>query len=513
MLKRFPGLFCTLLLAVVSSPVTLSPAQGETPTPTTEQILSYHSDITVNPDSTLLVHETISVYGMGAKIKHGIYRDFPTAYHDRFGNPYLIHFEVVSVERDGQPEDYHLKKMSNGLRVYIGKSRELVSSGQHTYDLTYSVNRELGFFSDHDELYWNVAGNGWVFTIQEASAEVHLPKGIASKAILLDAYTGPQGSAGNDFEASADDQSNADFHTTRPLGPHEGLTIVVRWPKGFVHPPTSDQEFQYFLSDNRPTLLGLIGLIVALLYYTVAWFLVGRDPEAGVIMPRYEPPHGFSPGAIRYVNRMAFDQKAMVANLMDLAVKKQLTIQEDASGVYTLTRLSAVAPPAVKPARWGVGSQSEITADEQAILDKLFATSGTIRLERANHARVGGAIEALHAKLRTTLEKVYFVTNGPYLIPGLLISLATIVWCGFSIQGERRYPAIFMTVWLLGWSVGCAALAAGVIAAWRNALTDPHHKASAWTQAAFISAFSIPFFIGEIVGLGVLVWAASPWWP
>jgi uncharacterized membrane protein YgcG len=512
MRKRFAGPASALLLAAVCSPITLFPAPGEAPTPTTEQILSYHSDITVNPDSTLVVDETISVLGRGAQIRHGICRNFPTHYQDRFGNAYIIHFAVAFVERDGQPEDYHLEKMSNGLRVYMGRSRELVSSGEHSYDLTYTVNREVGFFSDHDELYWNVTGNGWKVPIDEASATVHLPKGIAIEAMLLDAYTGPQGSARNDYIASADKQSNADFHTTRPLGPHEGLTIVVRWPKGFVRPPTDDENFQYFLSDNRVTLLGCIGLIVALIYYTAAWFLVGRHPGAGVIMPRCEPPHRFSPGAIRYVNRMAFDQKAMVANLMDLAVKKQLNIQEDGSGVFTLTCLEAgpAASSAAVTAGWSVAAFFQTMADEQVLLDKLFAEGRTIRLERENHTLVGGAIEALHSKLRSSLEKAYFLRNSRYLIPGLLISFATILWCAFSIQGAQRFLAFFLTVWLLFWSLVCAGLAAEVVAAWRNALTDPHHKASARSQAVIISAFSIPFFIGELVGLGMLGWAASP---
>ncbi len=511
--KQFAALARTLLVIIACSSASALFAQGNAAGIEREQILSYHSDVTVNPNATILVRETISVLATGQQIRHGIYRDFPTRYHDRFGNAYVVHFEVVSVERDDQPEDYHLEKLSNGLRIYVGKQSELVSSGEHAYELAYTVDREIGFFSDHDELYWNVTGNGWVFPIQEASATVHLPQGIAHDAILLDAYTGPQDSAGTDYIASADNQSNAGFRTTRALGPHEGLTIVVRWPKGFVRPPTDEEKFHYFLEDNQVTLIGVVGLIVVLIYYTTVWFLVGRDPAKGVIMPRYEPPRGFSPAAVRYVNRMAFDQKALVANLVDLAVKKRLAIQEDGSGVYTLTRLEANPPPAgaAAPSRGrGVENSPEITPDEKLLLDKLFAAGGTLRLERTNHARVGGAIEALHRALRSSLERVYFFKNSRYLIPGLLISFLTIVRCGFSIQGAQKPIALFITFWLLLWSLGCTALAYAVFASWRNALSDPHHKAAARTQALIISAFSIPFFIGELVGLVGLALAASP---
>ena len=46
----------------------------------TEQILDFHSDITLQEDSTLEVTETITVFAAGNQIRHGIYRDFPTTY-------------------------------------------------------------------------------------------------------------------------------------------------------------------------------------------------------------------------------------------------------------------------------------------------------------------------------------------------------------------------------------------------------------------------------------------------
>jgi hypothetical protein len=509
MFKRLALLTITLCTIFIWSFATDLNAQGAAPASAGGQTLSYDSDITVNPDSTLLVRETIAVNAAGAQIKHGIYRDLPTRYNDRFGNPYTIHFEVVSLERDGQAEDFHLEKLSNGLRIYMGKSRELVPPGEHSYELTYTVDREIGFFSDYDELYWNVTGNGWIFPIQKASATVHLPKGIAQAAILLDAYTGWQGSAETAFTASADNQSNATFAATRPLAPYEGLTVVTRWPKGFVHPPTEAQEHQYFLEDHQANIVGLVGLIVVLVYYTVAWFAVGRAPARGEIGPRSEPPRGFSPAALRYVWRMAFDQKTMIVNLVDLAIKKQLAILEDGSGAYILGRVKS-NPRRVSPGPGsGEGPAPEITPDEKLILDKLFAAEDPVPLAPSQQALVGGAVEALHRYLRSNLEKVYFLTNARYLIPGLLISFATIVRCGFTIQGGQRLLVLFLTLWLLPWSLGCLSLVNLAVAAWRNAFSDPHHAPTARKQAIVLSAICLPFVLGEVAGLGAVVWAAS----
>ena len=56
-------------------------------------------------------------------------------------------------------EPYHTENLSNGIRVYFGSSSYALPSGTHSYQFAYSTNRQLGFFHDHDELYWNVTGN------------------------------------------------------------------------------------------------------------------------------------------------------------------------------------------------------------------------------------------------------------------------------------------------------------------------------------------------------------------
>ena len=52
--------------------------------------------------------------------------------------------------------------------------RDLLANGEHIYTITYTTSRQLGFFRDHDELFWNATGNGWAFLIEHASATVRL---------------------------------------------------------------------------------------------------------------------------------------------------------------------------------------------------------------------------------------------------------------------------------------------------------------------------------------------------
>jgi hypothetical protein len=165
-----------------------------------ERILSFDSRISVNPDASMLVTETIRVLSTGEQIRRGIFRDFPTTYKDRAGNRYTVGFTVQAILRNSQPEDWHTENLSNGVRVYMGRKDHFLKPGEHTYTLTYTTDRQLGFFADHDELYWNVTGNGWNFRIDAASATVELPPG-APGVTLLEAYTGLAGATGSNYSA------------------------------------------------------------------------------------------------------------------------------------------------------------------------------------------------------------------------------------------------------------------------------------------------------------------------
>ena len=144
-------LLCTFLLFAFS----LIYAQAQP-----ERIISFDSIIKINEDGSMLVTETIKVHAEGNKIKRGIYRDFPTDYKDKYGNNIRISFEVKEVLRDGRQEPYRTERQSNGVRVYFGSSSYYLKPGDYTYTIKYKTDRQIGYFKDHDELYWNVTEIG-----------------------------------------------------------------------------------------------------------------------------------------------------------------------------------------------------------------------------------------------------------------------------------------------------------------------------------------------------------------
>ena len=307
----------------------------------TERILRFKSHIRIQTDGSMTVTETIAVHAAGQQIKRGIYRDFPTKYKDRFGNTVRVSFEVISVFRNGRPEAFHLKKKANGIRVYMGQKNQMIRPGKHAYILTYRTDRQLGYFDKFDELYWNVTGNGWSFSIEQVQAVVEPPPG--ADVLEVSAYTGPKGAQGRNFSVSSDDSGNVHFLTTRPLRSREGLTIAVSWPKGFVPTPGFIEKAGYFFSDNPSSITAVLGMIILMAYYLWVWFKIGRDPAKGPIIPLFSPPKGFTPAAVRFVTRMGFDHKSFASAVVNMAVKGFLVIREN-DDEFTLSKTGTHGP-------------------------------------------------------------------------------------------------------------------------------------------------------------------------
>ncbi len=418
-----------------------------------ERILNFRSDIQIEQDGSMQVKETITVVATNEEIKHGIYRDFPTKYKDEYGNNYNVRFDVIRVMQDGAPQDFHFDSLNNGKRVYIGNKDSYVSVGVHTYELTYRTDRQLGFFKDHDELYWNVTGNGWVFSIEKAEAHVSLPtQEDNGKVNQTTAFIGVFGSKEMAFTSEIDDNS-INFYTTRALTPTEGFTIVVGWPKGIIAEPTQIDKNKAYFEDNYLFFLSLTLLIVVIGYYLRVWNKVGRDPRPQAIIPQYETPSGLSPSAVRYIERMYFDDKTMVAAIINMAVKGSLKIDELVKN-FRLTTLRK--------------NESSLSREETAFYGAAFKENAIFEINSDNYAEVRDVKVLVEDSLKEEFGDKYFVKNFKYLKVGALLSIVALLTAVAGQSSGLYVPIIFMCVWITLWTFGMLVFIISSIQEWKT---------------------------------------------
>jgi uncharacterized membrane protein YgcG len=379
-----------------------------------ERITRFVSDVQVRPDASLDVTETIDVHAEGDRIQRGIFRDFPTRYRGRAGSQVRVGFTLQGVRRDGYPESAALEPISNGVRIRIGDADKMLDPGDHRYVIRYRTTRQVGRFADYDELYWNVTGNGWVFPIDAAEARIRLPAAVklGQRAV----YTGPRGATARDAEVVGERPGEIQFRTTRPLGPYEGLTVAVAWPKGVVADADQGTRARWWLADFGPPLVGIFALLGLAGFYFLAWQRAGRNPRPGTVVPLFSPTDDLTPAAMRYVWKMGADNRAFAAALVDLGVRGHVRMVEEDGGWLArdkvrLERLAAEAP---------------LPEPEQAMLRELASSGESIVMEQKNHAKFSAAKKALNEAFKTRFEGKLFHRNWGWALAGVVVLLAAL---------------------------------------------------------------------------------------
>ena len=413
-----------------------------------EVIENFSSEVLIQPDGTLEVTEEITVIAEGRDIRRGIYRDFPTRYREESGLFRTVGFDVVEIKRNGKAEPWFTEQLPGGVRIYIGNKEAWIATGRHTYTIRYETTRQIGFFDDYDELYWNVTGNFWRFPIQDASARIVLPEGTNVRETA--AYTGPVGSTAFDAVIDVPGPRTAVFRATRRLEPGEGLTVAVSWQKGIV-PESSGGSFRAILDNLGLGVLGA-GALALLTYFQTMWRRVGRDPEKGVIFPRFHPPKGLSPAVVSYIYFRGFSvrtkrvPRAFVAALVSLATKGILRF-EDADGTIGVVREGDL-PPTAPPG-------------EEVIFLNAFAGRERFNFTKSNGKTLLSTVSGFSGAILKEYGDRFFRDNRGVFILGAILSVAVIAAGLFLYQPEDT-EIVAMVATALSAILAALALTAGV---------------------------------------------------
>ncbi|HEY9449318.1 MAG TPA: DUF2207 domain-containing protein [Gemmatimonadaceae bacterium] len=472
---HFSSLLAIVALIVLAPALSLAQDTGWT-------ITSFESRYTVRSDRSIDVVERIAV-DFGRLQRHGIYREIPVRYRKVVGPSVPLRAGTVKVDldvdkvTDGAGQELRVKiDRGDRVRIRIGDADRMVS-GQQTYVVYYRLSSGLGFFDDHDELYWQVTGTEWPVPILRASATVS----IATAAVgVMPANVGWSAWCYAGWaESSSSDRCTAKvvgageyrFESGR-LDPGEGLTLVAAFPKGVIPSPTRAEEIAAAVSRWWP-----VGIpIVALILMSNIWRVRGREPSAGSIVPVWHRPDGIPPGAAGTLLDQRADMDDIVATLLDLAVRGYLEIREvPPDGILGMAEPGSFAAKALHSlglakTDWELErtdkpeSGSDLTAYEKQVLDGVFEGSTSRRMSDL-HNEFYTRLPAIQKGMYEILvSKGYFrrspeTVRNTYRFVGVLLLIAGV---GLGIASQN---------WILAVGLALAAIVVLAFSAAMPAMT------------------------------------------
>ena len=314
---------------------------------TIETVKDFQSNFTVNKNGTISVEEVIR-YDFGDQQKHGIYRDISTRKENQDGKIYKLKISVQSVNNEnGSPYKYTTPSKTGYESLKIGDPNNTIT-GEHIYVIKYTVSGAITYFSDHDELYWNITGNDWEVPITLVTSKITLPLGIPNGTTKIICYEGSKGSISQNCFTGIS-QTTVMTSTNKPLGINEGLSFVVSFPKGYV-------DILEPQKDNSGLIAKIMSAIFSLLLFL--WFVVlpikilvdslkekrftknnERIVAAWFEPPQYENKIVFSPAETGLIIDKTIDHKELTGTIIYLAQRGYLKIRNDGKRDFSFIKL------------------------------------------------------------------------------------------------------------------------------------------------------------------------------
>ena len=321
------------------------------------QVKSFHwtqwdIDIVLQPDGSLAVTETQTLDFAGAPFTFG-FRSIPVG---RAGNNDGI--RDVSV-REGDLVYRESSSNAPGTFEVVDQGSEArinwyfePALGQNTYTFSYIVDGAVRAGTadegSGDQIFWTVIPSDAPARIDSSRTTITLPEGVYPQRFtgtddyLVEAYLNDIATADVQITVS-DDERTITYETLRGMMPGQRLDVRVQFPHGLL--PVATPEWQ--AAEQRDDVVGLGVLALSLLLLVggplgvlLLWYLRGRDPQLGVVVPDYvsEPPDALPPAMVGALIDEKVDMQDIVSTLVDLAHRGYLTMEEKEKRGYEYTR-------------------------------------------------------------------------------------------------------------------------------------------------------------------------------
>ena len=389
---------------------------------TTERISEFSSVISVSEDGSVIVNESINYFF--PTLRHGIFRKIPlvkTNQDDR-------DFRMVVKQAGVEDWNYQDNSTKSELNLKIGDPNKKIE-GSQVYVVNYVLDGALTYFSDHDELYWNVTGNDWIVPIDSVDMLFSISTGLEDVTVAC--YTGTYG--GTTTNCKSETKNNKiHVYTTKGLGAGEGLTVVFGFPKGVV---SVNEPVQV----GNPLLEKIVGILITIasiaFYFVLPGYLLKKNirkikkhpNEKRVVAAWFDPPktdsgRELTAGEVGTITDKSADVRDVTAAIIQLAQKGFLRITESQKQGF-LKKAEFIF---TKLLDWE--SNSTLLDYEKKLLDAIFLSKDVVSTKDIS-SRVGfaGKISKVFNSMYDQLVEDKLFLDNPHKVKikyGLLLMLS-----------------------------------------------------------------------------------------
>lgn len=295
-----------------------------------ERIKNFNVDLNANKDSSIKVVEEIE-YDFEGLDRHGIFRYIPL--YSKVGDLYrVIKLTDVEIKRDGKNEKYSVKIDKEQITFKIGDPDKTIN-GSHVYTVSYVAHNAVGSnFPDHDEIYWNATGNGWVVPIDRARVTIGTSFEVSRDDLIC--FTGYLGATDRNCEI----EENA--VVANGLLENQGLTIVAVYPVNTFAdtvlnkelPKTFAERFFEVIFKNLHLIFLFFNVILPL--FLLNWYSKNKNkkkygpPAVNFDLPEDESGKRIAPAIAGTIDTSKLERDDVTATLFDLAIRKYIRLEE-----------------------------------------------------------------------------------------------------------------------------------------------------------------------------------------
>lgn len=399
-----------------------------------ESITLFQSHVVLNQDTTLSITETIN-YQTDIS-RHGIYRYIPIKVGDNYSIRSTDVTDVSVTDIDGEKISFTRSYSDGNVTFKIGDP-DKTFVGKQTYVISYMIANIFKSYSDYDEIYLDITGDGWKFPIHQTQTT------FTSKfadITDIDCFSGEYGGDDSLCLSYHDSNSQASFNYPEVVNWGDNVTIVIALDQdNSLIVPSRLQRIIKSITDNAIFLL----LFSPLFIFTYLWFKKGRDfvflsPNVFNLDPKrpqqlkplfnssrtpfvYEPLK-LTPGETGTIIDEKVDLQDIIAEILDLTRQGYLKIDKiKAKSIFSkddyLFTKKKKSPTSLPP-------------HQLLVLDSIFSTKDKIKLSQLKgkfHAKLPKIQKAMYDSLYS--KKLFTSppqkTKTKYLIIAVALNFLT----------------------------------------------------------------------------------------